>query len=212
MTRALESSWPRSAPCRAQVGSAWCRLCQDSPNEAMASQATLTDRSRDTQSVLPQVWQMELIDQVTWCSRVTRTRPAQKNASMARCQDQTPLEVQKPPITAGASSVNAMIPGNQASTRRIFRSASRSGANFCCEVWLGSNSHSVCAQSRPLASARALSPYRQGECGSPSLSLYLWCRLWSATQVSTGPCIARLPAIASATRRPGLALNELWVK
>ena len=98
------------------------------------------------------------------------------------------------------------------STRRIFRSASRSGANFSCEVWLGSNSQSTCAQSRPLASALASSPYRQGECGSPSLSLYLWCRRWSATQVTTGPSIARLPAIASATRRPVLALNELCVK
>ena len=63
-----------------------------------------------------------------------------------------------------------------------------------------------------MASALASSPYFQGECGSPSLSLYLWCRRWSATQVTTGPSIARLPAIASATRRPGLALNELCVK
>ena len=95
---------------------------------------------------------------------------------------------------------------------RIFLSASRSGANFSCEVWFGSNSHSMCAQSRPLKRALASSPYFQGECGSPSLSLYLWCRRWSATQVTTGPSIARVPAIASATRRPDLALNELCVK
>src|SRR5579862_479367 len=135
MTRALWSICPLSAPCLAQVGSAWCRLCQDSPNEAMASQATLTERSRDCQSVLPQVWQMELIDQVTWCSSVTRTRPAQKNASMAPCQDQIPLEVQKPPITAGPRRVTATSAGNKASTLRMFLSASRSGVNFSCEVW-----------------------------------------------------------------------------
>src|SRR6202044_3034691 len=116
MTRALGSSWPLSAPCRAQVGSAWCRLCQDSLKDAIASQETFTERSRDCQSVLPQVWQIELVDQVTWCSSVMRTRLAQKNASMARCQDQTPVEVQKPPATAGARSENATSPGNQAST------------------------------------------------------------------------------------------------
>src|ERR1700761_232848 len=103
MTRADWSIWPLSAPCRAQVGSAWCRLCQDSPKEAIASQETFTDRSRDCQSVLPQVWQIELVDQVTWCSSVTRTTLAQKNISIALCQDQTaPVEFQKPPITAGA--------------------------------------------------------------------------------------------------------------
>src|SRR6201996_5607437 len=124
MTRADWSIWPLRAPCRAQVGSAWCRLCQDSPNDAMASQATLTERSRDCQSVLPQVWQIELIDQVTWCSRVTRTSPAQKNASMAACQDQRPGPlVQKPPATAGASRVTATIAGNSLSTRRMFLSA-----------------------------------------------------------------------------------------
>ena len=31
ITRAEMSTWPRSTPCRAQVGSAWCRLCHDSP-------------------------------------------------------------------------------------------------------------------------------------------------------------------------------------
>src|ERR1700685_2835739 len=65
MTRALGSSWPLSAPCRAQVGSAWCRLCQDSPKDAMASQETFRDLSRTSKSSLPKVWQMELIAQVT---------------------------------------------------------------------------------------------------------------------------------------------------
>ena len=108
----------------------------------------------------------------------------------------------------GRAARTRRVAGNQASTRRMFRSASRSGTNFSCEVWLGSNSQSMCAQTRPLASALASSPYRQGECGSPSLSLYLWCRRWSATQVTTGPSIARLPAIASATRSGGLGLER----
>src|ERR1700733_7888599 len=125
----------------------------------MASQETFTDRSRDCQSVLPQVWQIELVDQVTWCSSVMRTRLAQKNASMAPCQDQTPPEkFQKPPISAGARSEKATIAGNSASTVRILRSASRSGANFSCEVWLGSNSQTMCAQSRPFAKALVSSP------------------------------------------------------
>src|ERR1700690_1700818 len=133
----------------------------------MASQETFTDRSRDCQSVLPQVWQIELVAQVTWCSSVMRTRLAQKNASMAPWKDID----QRPPASAGPRSENATIAGNKASTLRMCLSASRSGANFCCEVWLGSNSHMTCAQIRPLASALASSPYFQGECGSPSLSL-----------------------------------------
>src|SRR5215475_11120458 len=108
MTRALGSSWPFSAPCRAQVGSAWCRLCQDSPNDAIASQATFLDLSRTSNSSLPKVWQIELIDQVTWCKKATRTRLPQKNAVSAPCQDQD----QSPPIRAGASSDTATNWGN----------------------------------------------------------------------------------------------------
>src|SRR6266566_8094402 len=109
MTRAAGSTWPLSAPCRAQVGSAWCRLCQDSPNEATASQATLRDLSRTSKDSCPNVWQTELIDQVTWCSSATRTRLAQKNAVSAPASDID----HSPPISAGSSSDTATIPGNQ---------------------------------------------------------------------------------------------------
>ena len=68
MSRALVSTWPRSTPWRAQVGSAWCRLCQLSPIEMIASGQTLAERSRVLKGRLPKVWQMLLIDQVTWCS------------------------------------------------------------------------------------------------------------------------------------------------
>src|SRR5580698_10712217 len=100
MTRALGSSWPFSAPCRAQVGSAWCRLGQDSPNDKMASHATLRDLSRTSNSSLPNVWQIELIDQVTWCSSAIRTRLPQKNAVSAPWKDID----HSPPIKAGSSS------------------------------------------------------------------------------------------------------------
>src|SRR6202451_1538312 len=108
MTRALESSWPFSAPCRAHVGSAWCRLCQDSPKDMMASQATLRDLSRTSNSSLPKVWQIELIDQVMWCRNAIRTRLAQKNAVTAPCQDID----HSPPIRAGASREDVTSHGN----------------------------------------------------------------------------------------------------
>jgi hypothetical protein len=54
-------------------------------------------RSREANGRLPTTWQTELIDQVTWCSSATRTRPAQKNADQAPAQ----LPVTSPPMTAG---------------------------------------------------------------------------------------------------------------
>ena len=141
MTRALGSSWPFSAPCRAQVGSAWCRLCQDSPKDAIAIQDTFFDLSRTSNSSLPKVWQMELMAQVTWCSSATRTRLAQKKAVSAPCQDIP----HSPPMSAGSSRVTATIAGNSLSTALIRRSASRSGENFSCEVLFGSKSHPMCA-------------------------------------------------------------------
>ena len=48
--------------------------------EGIASHHTFADLSRDTNGRSPIVWQIELIDQVTWCSSATRTRDAQKNA------------------------------------------------------------------------------------------------------------------------------------
>src|SRR5665811_1286620 len=99
MRRALESIWPWSTPCRAQVGSAWCRLCQDSPIEITASQDTFPERSRLLNGRWPIAWQIELIDQVTWCSRAIRTSEPQKNAVTAPCHDQ---EI-RPPSSGGKS-------------------------------------------------------------------------------------------------------------
>src|SRR3954451_6484712 len=61
MVRAEVSSCPFSTPCRAQVGSEWCRLCQDSPWLRIASHQTLPDLSRLLNGRLPIVWQIELI-------------------------------------------------------------------------------------------------------------------------------------------------------
>src|SRR3954451_23650680 len=115
ITRADMSSCPRLTPWRAQVGSAWCRLCQDSPMVAMASGQKLVERSRSVHGLLPIMWQIELTDQVTWCSTATRTSPAQNNAVTAPHQDQ----VSRPPSAAGASRLTADQSGNWRLTRAM---------------------------------------------------------------------------------------------
>src|SRR5262245_37348218 len=124
MIRAEVSIWPRSTPCRAQVGSAWCRLCHDSPIDGIASHQTLPDLSRLLKGRLPTVWQIELIDQVTWWSIATRTRLAQKNAVRAPCHD----IVHSPPAIGGMRSDTAVHSGNCREIRTRSRSFSRSGA------------------------------------------------------------------------------------
>src|SRR5580658_9315832 len=208
MQRAAMSIWPLNTPCRAQVGSAWCKLCQDSPNESTASHATFFDLSLASNSRLPNVWQIELIDQVTWCRNEILTRPAQNSAISAPCHD----IVQRPTIRAGASNVAAMNAGNSRCSSPMSLSASQSGENFWCDVVFRSNNQPMCAQARPLVSAFRSVPNRQGECGSPSLSLYLWCLRWSETQLSMGPSSASEPATASAILSARFALNEPWVK
>src|SRR4051794_291682 len=205
--RAEVSTWPRSTPCRAQVGSAWCRLCQDSPIEGIASHHTFADLSRDTNGRLPTVWQIELIDQVTWCSRLMRTREPQKKAVTAPCHDQ----VSSAPARAGASKDTSTQTGNWRETRTMSGSFIRSGAYLRCGVCSGSNSHIMWAYRKPLVSARVVVPYRHGECGSPSRSLNLWCLRWSATQRITGPSIAIDPATASAIFTARFGLNDLCV-
>src|ERR1017187_1474379 len=208
MARALMSICPLSAPWRAQVGSEWCRLCHDSPKDGIASQATFRDLSRTSKSSLPNVWQTELMDQVVWCSRQIRTRLPQKNAVTAPCQDID----HRPPIRAGPSKETATMAGNQRWAAEMSSSASQSGQNFWCEDTSRSNSQPMCAHTIPLVSAFQSSPNRHGECGSPSLSLYLWCRRWSATQSSSGPSIASDPATAMAILKARLGLNEPCVK
>src|SRR5690606_30524133 len=46
INRAEISICPRLPPCRAEVGSAWCRLCHDSPKDRIASGQKFADLSR----------------------------------------------------------------------------------------------------------------------------------------------------------------------
>src|SRR6185312_8931923 len=98
MVRAEMSNWPRSTPCRAQVGSAWWLLCQDSPKLRIASGQKFAERSREAYGRSPIMWHTELIDQVTWCSTQTRTSEAHRKAVSAPVQDQ----LIRPPRAAGA--------------------------------------------------------------------------------------------------------------
>ena len=66
----------------------------------IASGQTLVERSLVTNGRLPTLWQIELIDQVVWCSTQMRTRLAQKYAVSAPIQDID----QRPPMTAGRIS------------------------------------------------------------------------------------------------------------
>src|SRR5438270_2018314 len=105
--------------------------------DGIASHHTFADLSRERNGRSPSVWQIELIDQVTWCRRLTRTREAQKNAVTAPCQDQ----VTSPPATAGPSSETSTQTGNRREIRTMSRSFIRSGAYLRCGVCSGLNSH-----------------------------------------------------------------------
>src|SRR5436305_1685882 len=53
----------------------------------MASGQKLADRSREAYGRSPIMWQIELMDQVTWCSTAMRTREAQRKAVSAPVSD-----------------------------------------------------------------------------------------------------------------------------
>ena len=181
-----------------------------SPNEMIASGQKLDALSpwRTSNGRSPYTWQTELIDQVTWCSRAMRTRPAQKNAVSAPCHDQ----VISPPITAGPSSEIETSSGKSRSMRLMSLSASRSGAKRSRLDSSRPNSQPMWAWNMPLVRPRTLPPKRHGECGSPSRSEKAWWRRWSATHWVMLPCTAKEPATARAIRSQRLALNEPWVK
>jgi hypothetical protein len=69
----------------------------------MANGQTSVERSRAVNGRSPIIWQIELIDHVTWCSSAIRTRPAQKSAVSAPHHDL----VTSPPISAGLSRLIA---------------------------------------------------------------------------------------------------------
>ena len=59
------------------------RISHAFPRESSASQKTLVDLSSVSNRRWPKKWQTELIDQVMWCTKNTRTRPPQNRASSA---------------------------------------------------------------------------------------------------------------------------------
>src|SRR5947209_11578054 len=102
-------------------------LCHDSPAERIASHQTFPDRSRVLNGLSPTMWQIELIDQVTWWTRAMRTSPAQKNAETMPHHDQ----VSRPPRIAGTTSEASTSEGKDLEIRTMSRSLRRSGAYLC---------------------------------------------------------------------------------
>jgi hypothetical protein len=80
--------------------------------------------------LLPVTWQIELIENVTWWRRATRTRLPQKKAVSAPCQDHD----HSPPTSGGSSIDRTTQSGKARETRRMAESLQRSGANFSSEV------------------------------------------------------------------------------
>ncbi len=70
------SSYQRR-PWKAERGNAWWLWCHASPREASESHQTLVERSSVAKRRAPWKWQIELIDQVMWWTKKTRTRPPQ---------------------------------------------------------------------------------------------------------------------------------------
>lgn len=130
MTAALVSTWKRPTPWRTEPGSAWWKLCHDSPIDGRASHHTLRLSSLVLKGLRPTTWQIELMAKVTWCNTAIRTKLPQKNAVTAPCHDHD----HKPPASGGSSMDNATQAGNARERRRMVRSRHRSGANLFAEV------------------------------------------------------------------------------
>src|SRR5437868_3578263 len=75
----------RRIPWNADVGKAWWLLCHDSPKEIRLSSHTFRLSSDERKRRRPQKWQIELIENVTWCSRKIRIAPPQRRAVSAPC-------------------------------------------------------------------------------------------------------------------------------
>src|SRR5437762_9960012 len=98
-------------------------LCQLSPKLKIASGQKFVLLSRAWNGRSPIVWQIELIDQVTWCSRKIRTSEAQKNADRAAPHDMWI----SPAIAGGRNTDTSSHSTNSWSTVRMSLSCNRSG-------------------------------------------------------------------------------------
>ena len=118
------SIWPRSTPCRAQVGSAWCRLCQDSPIDRIASHQTLPDLSRDLNGPLAD----GVADRVDRPGDVVQQRDADQRAPEERGERALPATSTRARRRRRAAAARrATSHGNSRETRTMSRSLSRSG-------------------------------------------------------------------------------------
>ena len=124
MTPAEGSSCQRRRPWRYDVGNAWWLLCHASPQVGIASQARLRDSSWVSKRWRPKKRQSELMLNVNWWHRNTRTAPPQSIAVSP------PATV---PVSATPSPNGTAIPAathsrKVRSTARTTRSPSRSFA------------------------------------------------------------------------------------
>ena len=197
-------------PWVAERGKAWWLWCQDSPSDGIASQNTLVDSSSVAKRRRPKKWQIELIEKVTWWTRKTRTRPAQKSAASPAAS--SPVRAQ--PIANGISRPSVTQSGNSLLMTRMPRSSSRSGA--CCSRLDGRRVVEEPADVRvpEPVSGVASSPSLPtcGLCGSPSSSECAWWRRWSVTQPITGPSTAIDPQIANAYSTGLKVWKARWVR
>src|SRR3954454_15625791 len=131
-----------------------------------ASGQKLCDRSRERNGRLPIMWQIELMDHVTWLEIARRTSPPQKKPVSTPAQDHE----MSPPSTAGSNRLTATQMPNVLLTRTLARSASRSGMNRRWLVSLRSKNQVMWACRKPRATASGDVPNSHGECGSPSRS------------------------------------------
>ncbi len=129
-------------------------LCQLSPKLRIASGQKFALLSRAANGRSPIVWQIELIDQVTWCSRNTRTSDAQKKADSAAPHDRWIA----PAIAGGSSSDSSSHTGKSLSTKRMSLSPMRSGVYLSRLVCISSNIQPRWAQNSPFISAPVVSP------------------------------------------------------
>ena len=158
-------------------------------------------------SSLPKVWQIELIDQVTWCRNADPDEAGPEERGHRALPGHGPQAADQ----GGRQQRDATSAGNDLETLTTFLSASRSGQNFSCEVCSLSNSQPMCAQTRPLQGLPVVCRTATASAGRPP------------GRCTCGAAGGRRPRSARALDRQragdgerdsqaGLALNEPWVK
>ncbi len=172
-----------------------------------ASGQTLADRSRVLNGRSPTVWQIELIDQVAWCRTAMRTRLPQKNAVSAPLHDcaHSPPKRGQAQRQRDPQREQPRDPHDVAVGEQVRREALLVGL---LEIEQPADVR-VPQPSAQGTEVRAVAPR------GVRVALPVAVRVVAtvvATQRTTGPSTARLPATASAMRVPRPVLNEPCVK